>query len=144
MIQLIRHQGSKGFGALALGDVPGNFRRADAAAFSVLDGRHGQRNVNKAAVFALPNGLIPVDAFAAPDPRKLGRLVGTVRWNQYRDRLADDLLRGITVELLGSTVPTGDDTVEVLADDRILREVDDRGEPRPHLFLTLALGDVDK
>src|ERR1700746_2386510 len=121
MGKLLRHQGLKGFGVLALGDVPGNFRRADAAAFSVLDRRCGQRNLDQATVLAPPNNFITLDAVAAPDAcKKFGCLVEAVRWNQGRARLPDDLFRGIAVELLGSTVPTGDDTIEVLAGDRIM------------------------
>jgi hypothetical protein len=35
MVQLIRQESPKGFGALALGNIPGNFRRADAITFNV-------------------------------------------------------------------------------------------------------------
>jgi len=44
-------------------------------------------------------------------------------------RLANCFQGCVTEEPLGSEIPTGDDAVEVLADDRVVRRFDDRCEP---------------
>ena len=60
-------------------------------------------------------------AFASLQPlQNLRLLIEPVRWNQDRDRLADRLLRAITENPFGSSVPTLYDASQILADDRIL------------------------
>jgi hypothetical protein len=51
--------------------------------------------------------------------------VATVRWDDDRDRLADGLLRPVSENPLGTAIPGLDDSVQVLADDRVVRIVDD-------------------
>ena len=50
-----------------LGDVAGDFRGADDAAFRVPYRGNGQRYVDEAAVLATPNGLEMIDRLSAPD-----------------------------------------------------------------------------
>src|SRR3712207_7358826 len=42
------------------------------------------------------------------------------------------LIRGVAVEPLGAGVPVGDDAFQRLADDRVVRGVDDGREASPH------------
>src|SRR5580704_17676125 len=55
------------FGPLARGDVAGDLRGADDGTVRVLDRRDAERNRNPAAVLALPDRLIVIEAVAAPD-----------------------------------------------------------------------------
>ncbi len=57
-------------------------------------------------------------------------------WNDQEDLLADRLPGGVSEELLGATVPRCDDTVQRLADDRIIGRIDDCGEQCAELVVT--------
>ena len=46
---------------------------------------------------------------------------------QPRDRLSDHLRRGVAKDALGARVPSADDAVEVLADDRVVGRLDHGG-----------------
>ena len=48
--------------------------------------------------------------------------------NDERDVAADRLVRGVAEEPLGAGVPAVDDAVERLADDGVVRRLDDRGQ----------------
>src|SRR3546814_5168175 len=127
---------------LSLGDVAGDLRRAGDLPLAILDRRHGQRDVDQASVLALPNGFIMVGALAAPDARQdLRFLVLMIRWNQDQDRLADDLVGRIAEEPLRTLIPARDDAVEVLAYDRVVGGLDDRGKPLFRYLRPLAFGD---
>ena len=132
-------------GSPELGDVPGDFRRPDDPALGILDGRHGQRNLDQSSVLAPTNGFIMIDALAATDAvDNRGFLVEAVRRNHDRDRFADDLFGRIAEQPRRAPVPTGDDAVEVLAHDRVIGALDNRGEQPPIMLRALALGDVDQ
>ena len=74
------------------------------------------------AVFSHSDRFKILDAFAAADlSEDLGNFIGTICGSQNRDRLADRLFRGVTVNMLGAFIPVSDDAVEVLADDGVLR-----------------------
>jgi hypothetical protein len=55
------------FVTFALGDIAGDFRRADDFAFCIPDRRNGQRNIDPASVLSLTNCLIMLDALTASD-----------------------------------------------------------------------------
>jgi hypothetical protein len=55
-------------------------------------------------------------------------LMESVRRKNEGDRLAKGLVLSVPEELLGSSVPTRDDAAEVLADDRVVRRLDDGRE----------------
>jgi hypothetical protein len=63
-------------------------------------------------------------------------------WNDDGDRPADDLLRRVPEQSLGSLVPGLHDAVEVLADDRIVRILDDGGEAQGVPFRSAYIGDL--
>src|SRR5690606_20087808 len=52
---------------------------------------------------------------------------------QYGHRAPDGLFRRIAVQALGTPVPARDSAVEVLADDGVVRRIDDGRQPRPGL-----------
>ena len=72
-------------------------------------------------------------------------LVGSIRGTEQFHGSADDLFGRVAVQPLGRWVPAGDDPVERLADDGIVRMLDYRCQP-PHPVLLLnrllAFGDV--
>src|SRR5260370_39696602 len=101
---------------LALGDVAGNLRGADAPARRTSYRRHAERNLDQASILAPANGFIMVDALAAPHALEdAGLLVPALRRNQHRDRLADGLLGRIPEEPLCALVPAPDDPIDILA-----------------------------
>ncbi len=68
--------------ALALGNVADDFRRADDFAFRVLDGRNGQRNIDRASMLARTNCLIVLDALTTSDTfENRGLLLMPIRRN---------------------------------------------------------------
>src|SRR5262245_1679153 len=116
-------------GLLALGDVARDLGRADDSALPVSHRRHRQGDCDKASILAAASGFIVVDAFAALDASEnLGLLTLAFGRNDNRDRLAYDFLRPIPEQALRSLVPAGDDAVEVLAYDRIVGRLHDRGQ----------------
>src|SRR5207253_1106260 len=119
----------------ALGDVPGDFCCADDLAFSILDGRNGQRNLDQTSIFALANGFIVIDTLTAPNARKnIGFLAAAIHWNQEYDRLADNFFCRIAEEPLCSWVPGFNDPIDVLTQDGIIRGLDDCSEAPRHLL----------
>src|SRR6202051_3746032 len=75
------------FGPLARGDVAGDLRGADDSTVRVLDRRDAQRNRKPAAVLALTDRLIVIEALAAPDALEdLWLLVVELRRYQNGDR----------------------------------------------------------
>src|ERR1700722_6006857 len=106
------------------------------------------------AVLSFTHCLVVIDALALPELFEYDRLfIDVSRWNQYRDRFAADLLRGIAEYALGGLVPARDYAVERLADDRIIRRRHNGGEVAldiaslragimHRLLSPLAIGDV--
>src|ERR1019366_694631 len=62
--------------------------------------------------------------------------------NQAADGLADDLLAGVAMHPGRGRVPARDDALERLADDRILRALDDRRHTLEYLERLPLLGHV--
>src|SRR4029079_10867230 len=103
-------------------------------------GRHGQRNVDRRAVLALPNGFEVLDREAGANAsHDFGLSVEAVLGNDDRDRLADDFVGGIPENPLGAAVPGLDDAVEILTDDRVVRRGHDGGEPQRFTLETIGL-----
>jgi hypothetical protein len=87
------------------------------------------RRVMSLAILEAPTIDPFASLLASPDFLQYDRLfIDVGRWNQYRDRFADNLLRGITEYAPGGLVPGRDYTVERLADDRIIRGLHDCGK----------------
>ena len=136
-------QGGVAFGASAISDLARDFGGADNASVGVLDGRDGEGNVDESAIFALADGIEMVDAFAAPDAGHDAVLFGEpVFRDDESDVAADRFLRRIAEDALGSGVPTGDDAIEVFADNHVVGRVHDGGEQAAGLIAGVALEDV--
>ena len=132
LLRLREQIGPLALDSLALGDVAGDLQDADDAPQRVLDRRDRQRDRHPRAVLAHPLGVEVFDRLAAAQAgHHLGGLRGVVLGDDQRDRLADRLRRRVAEDPLGGPVPGGDDTVERLADDRVLRGLDQRHQPRP-------------
>ena len=117
---------------LAFGDIAGDLGDADDPSRGIADGRNGERDVEQLAVFAAPEGFEVFDAFAGGDfAEDLGLFGLKLGRDEHEDGLADDLVRLIAEEPGGSGIPTGDDTLEILADDGVVGGVDDGGELQP-------------
>ena len=72
------------------------------------------------AIFALANGLIVIDSFAAPNAlQNTWFFVLPVSRQQDEHRHADDLLGRVAEQALRPLIPGNDHTVEILADDGV-------------------------
>jgi len=90
--------------------------------FGVLQRRYGERNIDQSPVLAATDGFVMIDALTPTNATKNFRfLIHLFQWNQDRHRLADDLLSRVAEDALGTAIPAGDNTVEVLADDGVVR-----------------------
>src|SRR5437762_4742953 len=113
-----------------LGHVASDLGAADDFAFGIDDWRNGERDVAPSAVLGEAYGFIVVNGFAAAQPGENVRFfVRSFRRNQQGDRLSDHFGGRVTVEFLGAGVPTGDDSVQIFANDCIVTRFDDRGQP---------------
>src|SRR5215207_5612134 len=69
------------------------------------------------------------DPLAATQPgHDVAKLVNPLPREDTDDRLPDHLLRGVAIQTLGGLVPAGDDAIQRLADDDVVRGFDDGGE----------------
>src|SRR5438874_624439 len=133
--------------SLPLGDVARDLRGADDPAAGILERRDGRGNIDTRSVRADPDGLEVIDTLAAPDARQDFRFLPLpLRREDHQHRPTDRLLRGVSKESLRPGIPRGDDAPEGLADDGVVRGVDDSLEQLLALakrrFGALALRDV--
>ena len=95
----------------------------------VFDRGDGQGDVDANAVFADALRLVGVDPLAAPDAvEDLLLLAFAVVGDQEGDVSSDRLRLRVAVEAHRTGVPGGDDSVEVLAQDRIVGAFDHLGK----------------
>ena len=145
MIHLPEQQILPLFRPFALGNVTGNFGRADDIAAEVSDWRNGQRNIDEASVLALSDRLVMVDPLTAPDAfEDFGFFVMAIGRNEYSHRLADRLLARVAEEALRATVPARNDAVDVFRNDGVVGRFDNRGVVLRGFFVSFALGDINQ
>ena len=130
------------FGALAFGDVAGDGRSACERARRAFDRRNRQGHVDPLAIFLHPHGFIMMNMFAAFELRENVVDIIVARRCQQANILADDFFGAIAVEPFSAGVPTEDRAVQLLADNRIVRRLDKRGQKGQGVFRLLALGHV--
>ena len=106
--------GASAIRANALGNVARNFRRADNIPALIIDGRNGQRNVERGAVLSAVHRLVTNNALAPADPFHNSQLfILAIRRDQDRDRFADNFSSGVAKEPFRFFVPTGDLSIEI-------------------------------
>ena len=112
------------------GHVARDLRRADDLAARVSDGRRGDGDVDEPAVLVASDRLQLDHPLAASKSHEEARLlVDPVGRDEEKDGGSDHLGRGKAEERFGTAVPARHDAVQVFADDRVLRRLDDRREP---------------
>src|SRR5207249_1648601 len=105
----------------ALGDVARDFRRTDDPPRGIFERGDGQRYFHWRTIFADAHRLEMVHALAAQEVGEdFGLFLLAVRRNEHGNGLTDGFLRRVAEETLGAFVPTGDDVVEVFADDGVV------------------------
>src|SRR5438105_11678402 len=83
------------------------------------------------AVLGYAGRLIMLQPFATLEPAEnVPHLVGTIGGKQDGDRLTYYFLAGIAVHVLSRTIPTGDDPLQGLAEDGIIRPLYNGREQR--------------
>ena len=84
-------------------------------------------------------------ALAPPEAvQNLRLFVAPIRGNQHGDGPPDRFLGRVAEQPLRALVPTGDDAVEVFADDRVVGGIDNGRQRRSSLLAVLAFGDVEQ
>ena len=97
------------------------------------------------AVLAGPHGFERLDPFAVPEPRHDPlELAPSIVGDDHVDLLADRLGGRVSVEAFRARVPTRDFSRERLREDRVVRVLHDRGEPRLGFPRPDELRDVDE
>ena len=100
------------FRPLAVAGIPGHGGIPDDFADAVLDGRDGDREMDRLAIFGPPKRLvIQQQSFV---------LLLPVQRNQLLEGIPDHLACRVTEQPFRSRVPASDDALPVLADDGIL------------------------
>ena len=116
-------------GLLAPADVAGDLRDPDQPAARIAHRRHGQRDLDRAAVAPQTDRLVLVQPLAgAAAGENLQLLVEPVGRDQHRHRPAHRLVGRVAEQPHGAAVPRRDDAVAVLAVDRVVGGFDDGGE----------------
>src|SRR6185437_1737375 len=121
MLCLTREIDDLRLAAFAFRYVASDFRCPDDFALGVSDRRDGQRNVDQTPILALANGFIVFDALSATYSLYDRLLLFLKIWrSQNCNRLADDFVREVPENSFRAAIPTGDDAIRILADDRIV------------------------
>src|SRR5207245_713317 len=117
--------------SLLLGDVVRNRRRPDDAPCGVSDRRDRDRRNDCPAVLPQAGRLEASSRFPATETLEdLPKLHESRLGDDHRNRLADCLRGREPVHALGARIPSRDPAVQGLADNRILRALNDRGRTR--------------
>src|SRR5205823_13108082 len=109
----------------------------------VFDWRNCQGNVEQRSIFSAPYRVVTNDPFAPAQPLNNSQLfIVALRRDQSADGFADDFISSVAKKPFRFFVPTGDHFVEILADDRITKRLNDRSQTTVRIFGASALGDV--
>src|SRR5690349_11130513 len=94
-------------------------------------------------IFAPTHGFIVVDGLSQRESIKvLRRFVPAVGRNQNENRLADDLVLGVTVNLFGSFIPACNGSIQSCPENCVVGRVDDGSQFSNSFLSSLALGDI--
>ena len=87
--------------------------------------RYRQRDIDQTSVLAATDGIVMINALPTAHAfDDFWFFINAICRDQDRDWLADDLVRLIAEQPLGTAIPACDDAVEVLADNRVVRRFD--------------------
>src|SRR3569623_1935873 len=64
--------------------------------------------------------------------------------HKVNDLLADGIGRAITEQAFSALVPTGDDALQILTDNRVIRRIHNGGEQKRRCGLPHALGNIER
>ena len=111
----------------------------------VSDRRNREGNLKRSTIFADADRIEMIYALAPLEAvQNLRLFVAPVRGNQHGDGPPDRFLGRVAEQPLRAFVPTGDDAVEVFADDRVVGGIDNGRQQRSSLLAVLAFGDVEQ
>ena len=114
--------------SLPLRDVSCNFWAYDPSR-AVPHRGHGHRNVQRTPVFALADGLEMIYSVSRLNaPNDLHFFTVAIGGNDESNALANGFFGAISKYPFGTAIPTGDRSIETLADDCVVRGVNDSGE----------------
>src|SRR6185369_18070090 len=103
-----------------------DLRRTDDSPLLVPDGRDPKRNRDMSPVFCNMNGFIMVDTLPSLElVEDFCLLFLQVGGNQPKDGFADYFFTRVSENPRGSSVPTGNGSVQVLGDDGVIGRLDD-------------------
>ena len=112
-----------------LGDVACDLGSADDETCIVINGRDRQRDGNERAILSLTNRLVMPNRLTRANLRQNEVFLALANLrNDDANRLADRLRSCVAKHALGGCIPRQDDSVQILADDGVIRRIDDLGE----------------
>ena len=119
-------------GLQAISDIARDLRGADNGPARIFDGRDGQGDIEKGAVFAPAFRLEMLNPLALPEPRENVELfLLTIHGNeQSRHWLPNRFVGCVPEQTLRTLVPTGNDSIQIFTDDRVVGGVHDGAEER--------------
>src|SRR5919109_636511 len=132
--------------ASPLGDVTRDLRRADDAPGRITDRRDRDRHLDEMTVLRPAHGVEVRNLLAAAEPREHAffLVASVVGDDQQHDWPPDGLGGRPAKHALRGAIPGRHDAVEILADDDVLRRVDDGGQARASLIEAPALADIPR
>src|SRR6266404_2770525 len=114
---------------LLVRDILRDFRGSHDTPGAILHGRNCKGNVEFSTVLAYADSFEMVDSLASLESLKnLCFLVPAVGRNDERNVPADRLLCGVPEHSPRTFIPAGDDAIQILADDRVVRGIHDRSQ----------------
>lgn len=130
--------------AQPVANVSGDLGSTDDCSRMITNWRNADFDVYLLAAALAPHRLHSIYALSAAQPgNDIFFFVSAVLGNEQRDRLADRLLSRVAEQALGAAIPTGNDAIERLAKDRVLRMIDDRRKPRQSISARRATGRIE-
>jgi hypothetical protein len=126
VVEFLDQQALELFRPPALGDVAGDLGCADDLPGRVAQRRHGQRNVEPAAVLGDPHSFVVADVLAPPQLAQDGLFFGVqLGRDDAGDRLANHLVGGVAEHAHGPAVPGRHPAFQRFADNGVVGGFDD-------------------
>src|SRR4029453_6436223 len=102
---------------------------ADHGALTVTDRRYGHRRVERRAIFAKADSLEVFHGLRSANVFEDDVFLIEPLWrNQKGDGPPHGFLGGVAKQAFCAAIPTGDDAVEILADNGVVRRRDEGGQ----------------